>query len=154
MGTGESTGVSFGSIWVISVIVWWSSDRGELDKDSLFWALGALHMGKAGDRGAWHSSVGSSGTVLARPSSFVGDSGNWGHGMVASDSYDVKQGVRGVNGFFDHEYFPHRRIWISPPPTGGVVGVDVEMGSVHLGRRVKPTFALPRATSLLGRFWR
>jgi hypothetical protein len=63
--------------------------------------------------------------------------------------------VLGSVGFFDDKSFSHQRIGMSPPPPGGgVVGVDVGMGSVHCGRQVKLTSALPGATSLSGHFWR
>ena len=54
----------------------------------------------AGDRGVWRSGVESSGIVVARTASLAGDSGSWGHDMVASDIYGVKRNVRGVDGFF------------------------------------------------------
>jgi hypothetical protein len=57
-------------------------------------------MGTAGDCGAWRSGIGSGGIVVARTASFTGDSGSWGHDMVASDIYGIKRDVREVNGFF------------------------------------------------------
>ena len=67
--------------------------------------------------------------------------------MVASDGCNVKHGVGGVNGFYVMSLFPVGVCISPPPPGGGVVRVDVGMGSTRHGRRVKPTSTLPGATS-------
>ena len=57
-------------------------------------------MSTAGDCGVWRSGIKNGGIVVARTAIFAGDSGSWGHDMVASDIYDVERDVRGVDGLF------------------------------------------------------